>query len=443
MYIKQAENIVKGIPQTDNKYIFNPENAVLGPRTYPIGFPLMLAPVYAAFGNDISTFIDLMAVLSLLFGLMVFALLRDRIHWAFAMIVSVGMTYHTTLLFFKREVMADIPFALFALLGLYAVDRKNWWLAGFALLIAVLTKSVGVTLLIAVGFLLFLRHEQRRDNSLKSIMRNPISKVIGFVAICYFLLSEALFQTASSEGYSNVWSEFELGTVISNNLNYYYEFLRWFLFDTINEKAAGSIATLAFLSIAIIGWIASAFKKLRAIEVWFPMYVLVLLAYPYHASGLRFLLPIIPLLFLFAAEFFVLFSKRYKQFLVLAAAVPFLFTYHRSLETMKNWPGEVDGPQSSGAIVLFDFVKNETSADSKFLFNKPRVLSLYTDREAMGNGRFQSQGSLQKQVDSIPINYLIQADPLWSPGLDTLLMNNEDVTELVYDKDGFRVYRIN
>lgn len=443
MYIKQAENVVVGVPQTDNNYIFNSENAVLGPKTYPIGFPLMLAPVYTAFGNDISAFIDLIAVLSVLFGLMVFVLLRERVGWALALIVSLGISYHTTLLFFKREVMADIPFALFALLALLAIDKKKWWLAGLALLIAVLTKSVGITLLIAVGFLLFVQRQKAVDSSFRALVSSPITRVVAFAAFGYFLLSNVVFQTASSEGYSGVWSTFELTTVISNNLNYYYEFLRWFLFDSISETTAGSVVTIVFLIVALLGWVVSSYKKLGAIEVWFPVYIAVLLAYPYHASGLRFLLPLIPLLFLFAAEFFALFSKRYKQVLVLAAAIPFLFTYQRSLETMKNWPGDVDGPQSVAAVALFDFVKNETASDSKFLFNKPRVLSLYTNREAIGNGRFQSQESLQKQVDSIPINYLIHAEQLWNPGLDTLLMNNKELTELIYDKDGFRVYRIN
>jgi hypothetical protein len=372
---------------------------------------------------------------------MIFVLLRGRIHWAFAMLVSIGITYHTTLLFFKREVMADIPFALFTLLALYAIDRKKWGLASIALLIAVLTKTVGITLLIAVGFLLFVKRQETEETSFKSLIGSPISRVIAFVAFGYFLLSNVVFQTSSSEGYSSIWSEFELTTVVTNNRNYYYEFLRWFLFDSISEKTAGSIATLAFLAISIVGWVVSAYKKLGTIEVWFPIYMAVLLTYPYHASGLRFLLPIIPLLFLFAAEFFALFNKRYKKVLVFAATVPFLFTYQRSLETAQNWPGDVDGPQSSGAVALFDFVKNETSAESTFLFNKPRVLSLYTDREAMGNGRFQSQESLQKQIDSIPINYLVHSDQLWNPGLDTLLLEQETRTELLYDSAGFKVFR--
>jgi hypothetical protein len=441
MYIKQAQNVVEVVRQTDNNYIFNEENAVLGPKTYPIGFPLMLASVYAAYGNDISAFIDLIAVLSVLFGLLVFILLRDRIHWGFALLVAFGISYHTTLLFFKREVMADIPFALFALLALFAIDKKKWWVAALAMLMAVLTKSVGVSLLLATGFILFLQHSNASDQTLKSLLGKPITKLLGFVTISYFLLSNVVFQTASSEGYGSVWSDFELTTVVSNNFNYYFEFLRWFLFDSISEKPIGTIATGIFLVLSLIGWFFSSFKKLGAFEAWFPIYLLVLLAYPYHASGLRFLLPIIPLLFLYTATVLGSLNRKLKPLLVLAAALPFLFTYQRSADLIKDWPKDVEGPQSTNAAAMFDYVKNETEPEAAILFNKPRVLALYTDRASIGNGRYQSQESLITQLDSIPVDYLIHADALWNPGLDTLLMEQKTRTELLYDSAGFKVYR--
>jgi len=441
MYIKQAENIVEGIPQTENNYIFNDENAVLGPKTYPIGFPLMLAPVYAACGNDISAFIHLMAILSVLFGLLVFILLRDRVHWAFALIVSVGISYHTTLLFFKREVMADIPFALFTLLALFAIDKKKWRLATLALLIAVLTKSIGLSLLFAVSFILFMNRSNSLTVPTVDLFKKPIAKVLAVVALGYFLLNNVLFQTASGEGYGTIWGDFDLATVFSNNFNYYFEFLRWFLFDSISEKPAGTVATGIFLVLSLIGWGISSVKKLSAFEVWLPIYVLVLLAYPYHASGLRFLLPVIPLLFLYAATVFGSTNKRFKPVLVVLAAIPFLFTFQRASDLIKDWPKDVDGPQSANAVALFDFVKNETEPESAILFNKPRVLALYTNRVSIGNGRYQSQESLIDQLDSIPVDYLIHADALWNPGLDTLLQEQKTRTELLYDSAGFKVYR--
>jgi hypothetical protein len=251
-----------------------------------------------------------------------------------------------------------------------------------------------------------------------------------------------IFQTASSEGYSSVWSDFELTSVVSNNFNYYFEFLRWFLFDSINEKPIGTVATGIFLILSLVGWIIASIKKLGALEVWFPVYLLVLLAYPYHASGLRFLLPIIPLLFLYTATVFGLFNKRFKPALVLLAAIPFLFTFQRSVDLIKNWPADVDGPQSANAVAMFDHVRTKTPEDAIILFTKPRVLSLYTNRNSIGNSRNQPMKSLYDQVDSLPITHVIQADALWNPGIDTLLINASDLTTLEFETPGFKVYRI-
>ena len=52
-YIHQAKNIVEGNSQFQTGYIINVEGPVLGPPTYPIGFPLLLSPVYYFFGNNI------------------------------------------------------------------------------------------------------------------------------------------------------------------------------------------------------------------------------------------------------------------------------------------------------------------------------------------------------------------------------------------------------
>src|SRR5690349_19487285 len=52
-YIHQAKNITTGTSQQQTGYIYIPEFLHLGPPTYPVGFPLLLAPVYAMFGNSV------------------------------------------------------------------------------------------------------------------------------------------------------------------------------------------------------------------------------------------------------------------------------------------------------------------------------------------------------------------------------------------------------
>src|SRR5438876_9591837 len=44
-YIHHARNLATGVPYAATGYIYNPYNPTTGPRTYPPGLPLLLAPV--------------------------------------------------------------------------------------------------------------------------------------------------------------------------------------------------------------------------------------------------------------------------------------------------------------------------------------------------------------------------------------------------------------
>jgi len=55
MYLMLARNLAEGLPYNVTGYIQNPYS-YLAPLTYPPGFPVVLAPLYAAVGLDIVAF---------------------------------------------------------------------------------------------------------------------------------------------------------------------------------------------------------------------------------------------------------------------------------------------------------------------------------------------------------------------------------------------------
>lgn len=75
-YIHQAGNIVHGIPQSETGYVYNQLNYI-GPQAYPVGFPLLLAPVYAVAGNSMLAFTTFMSLIYIILGLLVVILYRD------------------------------------------------------------------------------------------------------------------------------------------------------------------------------------------------------------------------------------------------------------------------------------------------------------------------------------------------------------------------------
>src|SRR5690242_710038 len=52
-YLIQARNIVEHRPQTENNLILDEQNGAFAVKAYPVGFPLLLAPIYALKGLDI------------------------------------------------------------------------------------------------------------------------------------------------------------------------------------------------------------------------------------------------------------------------------------------------------------------------------------------------------------------------------------------------------
>src|SRR5262245_11148296 len=75
LYILHAKNIAEGSNYQETGYIYNPSYPMIGPKTYPPIFPLMLAPVYKFFGMNLTamkvivilTFILTLPIIFLLF----------------------------------------------------------------------------------------------------------------------------------------------------------------------------------------------------------------------------------------------------------------------------------------------------------------------------------------------------------------------------------------
>jgi hypothetical protein len=62
-YIDQARSIVEGKDTRNPNYIYNPEVPTLAPPSYPMGFSVLLSPMYRIFGTDTLAYVKLMSVI--------------------------------------------------------------------------------------------------------------------------------------------------------------------------------------------------------------------------------------------------------------------------------------------------------------------------------------------------------------------------------------------
>src|SRR2546422_796036 len=145
LYIQHARNIGAGAPYAATGYIYNPHNPAIGPRTYPPGFPLLLAPVVAVFGLELQP-MKVVVVLCFVGVLLMLPRVFQRDlppRYTAALILVMGLNPYFW--DFKDQVLSDIPFLLFMLLSLHAFQRATKVpLAGVAAAAAIPTRALGV-----------------------------------------------------------------------------------------------------------------------------------------------------------------------------------------------------------------------------------------------------------------------------------------------------------
>ncbi|MGH7694779.1 MAG: hypothetical protein ACRENH_07350, partial [Gemmatimonadaceae bacterium] len=126
-YLAHARAFVEGRPYTDIGYIYHPAAPMLGPRAYPPGLPLTLAPIVALFGVDSPMTQVLMIVSIVAFAYLAFCRLEMAIApWQAAL--AVGFTALGVESRFGSVVPLSDPGFCALLWGLVlAVDTTSRW----------------------------------------------------------------------------------------------------------------------------------------------------------------------------------------------------------------------------------------------------------------------------------------------------------------------------
>ena len=136
-YLMQARNIVEGKSQKDNGLVFDSRSGEYALQAYPVGFPLLLAPVYHQSGLSIRPYLLLLSAMLLVLGFLLFHYLKNEFGAVSALALVLLFIYNPWTLQLKTEILSEIPFTLFlfVLILFYSSIRKNpstwkYWIAG-------------------------------------------------------------------------------------------------------------------------------------------------------------------------------------------------------------------------------------------------------------------------------------------------------------------------
>ncbi len=279
---------------------------------YPPVYPLILA-LAGALGGSLITFKILSVLFTATAVLFLFLLARARLGVAAALAATTPFALSPLLLYYSHWVLSEAPFVLLTLVALWAAERmgrsRRWLIIAVAAgILAYLTRAAGLPFLVALLAVLAWHRQWRRLAGVGGAV---------VVAVGGWWLWGKLAATRSAEVYA---SNFLLVNPYAPEQGYVgpgdllirvVENLRLYAVEVTPQALAGRqppgglalmalLTALLLLALAIVAW-ARDVREPRTLEGFALFYVALISLWPQVWTDQRFLLPLLPVLFLYAA----------------------------------------------------------------------------------------------------------------------------------------------
>lgn len=388
-YLMQADSLLAWDLTTfvqRNTFTIQNSSYPPGPVAYPWGFPLLLAPVYTLFGlNPLALKLVGIAAYGL-FLIAFFYLARTRLKETAALLLAGVLAVNPALLAANDLILSDIPFLACSTLSLLLADRfsrsPNWRLGlalGLTTFWGFFLRTTGILLLAPLTLTLF----SAAWPDWKTALKNSLVPLLTY-AFC--LVLQFLLLPGGQDSYFSHFTMLTPARLLDNVL--YYLWLPSWVFDKIPAGALFYPLLLIFLPFSL----CAHFRRDAAFHAYSLLTLLLYSAWP-ERQGLRFIYPILPLLFIFALDGMQAARERLKApwqkpaNLMLNGFWSLLMVFGLGVNTYAAYDNlthgrEINGPFDSYSNQMFAFIRETTPAESIIIFTRPRALRLFTDRDA-------------------------------------------------------------
>ena len=440
LYILHAKNIAEGTPYGETGFIYNASYASLSPRTYPPVYPLMLAPVIRWGGMNLEAMKMETMLLFPAALFVIFLLFRYELRFDYAVALLAMLGFSPFFWDFKDGIRSDVPFLFFVYLAFWGVHLAGKAAASrSSLLPGTLLAGVAACLACETRTLGFLIVPSLWASDLV-IHKKPTRLTVAVTLMCaaWVVLQTVILGRDAS--YFDQFAGWSPRVILSNSI--YAASLAYFWANGYS-KVAAAILCMIFCGLAVCGYLAKARERVTILEVFLPLYLLVIVSWPAE-QGFRFLIPIMPLFlfysFLGLERIRSLGRIRLERrvFVALMAAVFISYAGEYSTMDFKS-PGV--GVHTESAGEFFKFVAGQTRKDDVFVFAKPRALVLFTGRRASACHVPRDDMELWNFFEKIGATYVALGPPDDKP-LRALVERNGDRFVPVYSNADFRIYRI-
>ena len=462
-YIAQAQSIISGTMQEQvdaNTFLVTNSAYMLGPGSYPWGFPLLLVPMIKIFGVN---YIALKSVNIIFFAASIvvfYYILKSKLSLAHA---RIGIFFLILNPYFLRNcdlVLSDIPFLFFSIISVYLIDKlykseENQLLygilSGISCFCAYFVRTNGIvsflTLLSLDLLLLLLKIKPFRKikNKFGITKQKFTTHLLAYSGFVLGVILDKLIFPSGGTSYEYYFSYLSAQSLYSNLRTYAISLLDFFSIDT--NYLLPFIFVLALL--LIFGIIKKElFQEPVAIIYIIGMLSLVVI-FPAN-QGIRYLFPVLPwLVFLCLKslhdfEFNILGKKRLRNlyiplktsliFIIFVAVALQIGAYAKN--AFSNYESaDTNRAYTTCAIEVYDYIKKNTDEDDLLSFFKPRVLWLNTHRK----GFSIAQNNIERIDD---VDYVLLAKGYENTALKELCETNYNNC-IVFENNEFTLYYLN
>ncbi len=380
-YIVHARNMVQGRP-----YAMFPWIRTLD-LSYPPGFPLLLTVPFSLLGVDISAMklLNVCLFTAALVALFLFARKNLRFRYALALLLIIG--FNPFFWEFKDNILSDIPFLLFVMLSLLSLNLMvsqpsnrlqigDVAIASASVLAAFSMRNAGIVLL-AVPILTDLAH-------FKKVSKNSIA----FTGICaagiyaitrIFMHGHGYFAfTGDILSQSRLWLDHARNYVSDCSM----------IWDNTKSRVAYYVLATLMGLFTLVG-MTGRFRQQRfgVGEGFVLLYVPLIICWPFY-QGIRFCIPIIPLLVMYilsaVSKIENGIDKRVRgaswRHMPLVALLIIIGTTYALKYSNKSLWRISDNSYSQESLEMADWIKVNVPENGRIAFRKPRALALLTGK---------------------------------------------------------------
>ncbi len=446
-YILQAKCIVEGNPQTTYAIVDKEYYPVLGPPTRPVGLPLLLAPFYYFFGNNMFVFSCLMSACYYVMALLVFRFLRQIISFLPSLLWACTMIYNPQFLQLKLAILSDFPFIILLFLFFDVVKRSLS--TKQVILLSILTglmisfRLIAV-LIIPVYFLFWFTNKSNRRN-ITNFIRQPL--LFSILSIVIFLTLNFIFLRNTIES----WNSYSFisalidHTRLLDTIHYYT-----FVYTLIYEQEIWGFANLLLKSfmvvIACIGFIISLRRKINAEDWFFLIYLGTMFMYPSNSAAIRFLMPVFPMLLLYQIEglkSIQLPSYKLNSFKIYIIPIILLLTYKINLQNIFQKQGQIqEGPYKPTVVSAFEFIKTTLPKEKMYAFTKHHAFMLYADRRCVPARDNLSLLQLKKMLSKYQVKYLLYVEKVSGENILQLVQAESFHYKLIWQNKKCKIFEL-